>query len=91
MRYKKNTGFPAGRYLHVLSPENAHQPSIEAASRLLGLLGGGWAARFFLSGGAAGGGATTQARTQIVGGVLSGESVLALVVWNRCLCRPLGG
>jgi dethiobiotin synthetase/adenosylmethionine--8-amino-7-oxononanoate aminotransferase len=42
--------YAAGRYLHVLCPENAHQPALEAATALLSLLGGRWAARVFFSG-----------------------------------------
>jgi bifunctional dethiobiotin synthetase / adenosylmethionine---8-amino-7-oxononanoate aminotransferase len=39
----------AGRYGHVMFPENAHQPALDVATRLLGSVGRGWAARAFFS------------------------------------------
>ena len=39
----------AGRYGHVMFPENAHQPALDVAARLLGSVGRGWAARAFFS------------------------------------------
>ena len=39
----------AGRYGHVMFPENAHQPALEVARKLLAGIGRGWAARAFFS------------------------------------------
>ena len=39
----------AGRYGHVMFPENAHQPALEVARKLLDGVGRGWAARAFFS------------------------------------------
>lgn len=39
----------AGRYGHVMFPENAHQPALDVAARLLGSVGAGWASRAFFS------------------------------------------
>lgn len=39
----------AGRFGHVMFPENAHQPALDVAARLLGSVGRGWAARAFFS------------------------------------------
>lgn len=39
----------AGRYGHVMFPENAHQPALDVAARLLASVGRGWAARAFFS------------------------------------------
>lgn len=39
----------AGRYGHVMFPENAHQPALDVASRLLTSVGAGWASRVFFS------------------------------------------
>eukprot|EP00208_Stichococcus_sp_RCC1054_P000920 CAMPEP_0206139432 /NCGR_PEP_ID=MMETSP1473-20131121/6079_1 /ASSEMBLY_ACC=CAM_ASM_001109 /TAXON_ID=1461547 /ORGANISM="Stichococcus sp, Strain RCC1054" /LENGTH=768 /DNA_ID=CAMNT_0053533229 /DNA_START=85 /DNA_END=2388 /DNA_ORIENTATION=- len=39
----------AGRYGHVMFPENAHQPALDVASRLLASVGAGWASRVFFS------------------------------------------
>lgn len=39
----------AGRYGHVMFPENAHQPALDVASRLLSSVGAGWASRVFFS------------------------------------------
>ena len=39
----------AGRYGHVMFPENAHQPALDVAERLLATVGEGWASRVFFS------------------------------------------
>ena len=39
----------AGRYGHVMFPENAHQPALDVASKLLAGVGSGWASRAFFS------------------------------------------
>ena len=39
----------AGRYGHVMFPENVHAPALELARTLLGGVGAGWAARVFYS------------------------------------------
>lgn len=39
----------AGRYGHVMFPENAHQPALDVAVRLLAGVGAGWASRVFFS------------------------------------------
>jgi len=39
----------AGRYGHVMFPENAHQPALDVAARLLAGVGAGWATRAFFS------------------------------------------
>lgn len=39
----------AGRYGHLMFPENAHQPALEVARKLLAGVGRGWAARAFFS------------------------------------------
>ncbi|KAL6756174.1 pyridoxal phosphate-dependent transferase [Haematococcus lacustris] len=41
--------YAAGRYLHVLSPQNVHQLSLRAAERLLEVVGKPWASRVFFS------------------------------------------
>ena len=39
----------AGRYGHVMFPENAHQPALDVAAKLLAGVGAGWASRAFFS------------------------------------------
>ena len=39
----------AGRYGHVMYPENAHEPGVAAAQALLGGVGAGWAERVYFS------------------------------------------
>ena len=39
----------AGRYGHVMFPENAHEPGVAAAQALLAGVGAGWAARVYFS------------------------------------------
>ena len=42
-------GHAAGRYGHVMFPENAHAPALQLAERLLAGPGAGWASRVFYS------------------------------------------
>ena len=39
----------AGRYGHVMFPENAHAPALDVAAKLLAGVGAGWATRAFFS------------------------------------------
>ena len=41
--------YAAGRYGHVIFPENAHQPALDLAQKLLSGVGQGWADRVFYS------------------------------------------
>lgn len=41
--------YAAGRYGHVIFPENAHQPALDLAQKLLSGVGQGWANRVFFS------------------------------------------
>lgn len=41
--------YAAGRYGHVIFPENAHQPALDLAQKLLSGVGQGWADRVFFS------------------------------------------
>ena len=41
--------YAAGRYGHVIFPENAHQPALDLAEKLLSGVGRGWADRVFFS------------------------------------------
>ncbi|GAX82652.1 hypothetical protein CEUSTIGMA_g10078.t1 [Chlamydomonas eustigma] len=41
--------YAAGRYMHVMHPENAHEPAVALASKLLSTVGKGWASRVFYS------------------------------------------
>ena len=39
----------AGRYGHVMFPENVYEPALECAEKLLRLVGGSWASKVFFS------------------------------------------
>ena len=39
----------AGRYGHVIFPENVHQPALDLAQKLLAGVGKGWAHKVFFS------------------------------------------
>ena len=39
----------AGRYGHVMFPENVYEPVLECAEKLLRLVGGSWASKVFFS------------------------------------------
>eukprot|EP00873_Tetraselmis_striata_P013035 jgi/Tetstr1/433299/TSEL_022586.t1 len=45
----REIGYAAGRYGHVMYPENAHEPALRLAEQLLEGPGAGWAARVFYS------------------------------------------
>ncbi|CAH0480092.1 unnamed protein product [Peronospora belbahrii] len=41
--------YAAGRYGHVMFPENAHEPALQLSERLLASVGKGWASRVYYS------------------------------------------
>ncbi|RLN68057.1 hypothetical protein BBJ29_007032 [Phytophthora kernoviae] len=41
--------YAAGRYGHVMFPENAHEPALQLSERLLETVGKGWASRVYFS------------------------------------------
>ena len=41
--------YAAGRYGHVIFPENTHQPALDLAQKLLDGVGQGWAGKVFFS------------------------------------------
>ncbi|CAI5741561.1 unnamed protein product [Peronospora destructor] len=41
--------YAAGRYGHVMFPENAHEPALQLSERLLASIGKGWASRVYYS------------------------------------------
>ena len=41
--------YAAGRYGHVMFPENVHMPALRCAQRLLATVGHGWADKVFFS------------------------------------------
>lgn len=45
----RSISYAAGRYLHVMFPENAHEPALSLSHRLLATVGKGWASRVFFS------------------------------------------
>lgn len=48
-RLVRSMAYAAGRYGHVIYPENAHQPALDLAQKLLSGVGQGWAQKVFFS------------------------------------------